>query len=123
MRLIFAHLFGDYIFQNKKMALKKTTSLLWCTIHCLIYTICFAVFYMTLNVAFLSLIFVSHWSIDRWGLGGKWLELIGGRDLLTAFLSKDQYREFDVAFSCIVYTVVDNTFHLFIAYLGAMYLL
>ena len=59
-----------------------------------------------------ALVFVPHWIIDRWSLASLWLKMIRGRTFEAAFNSKDQYREFDIAFTSIVYTVTDNTMHL-----------
>ena len=51
-------------------------------------------------------VFVPHWIIDYWSLGLTWLKLIKGRTF------EDANDKFDVAFTCLVYAVVDNTFHL-----------
>ncbi len=117
-RIVLAHLFGDYLFQTKSMALSKTAPDLkgWssCAIHCLVYTAIFALFFKSLNPIFLSLVFLSHFPIDRWSLGQKWLDLIKGRSILKAFESRDKYRDLDISFSCLVYAVVDNTLHIFL---------
>jgi len=112
-RIVFGHLVGDYLLQNKSMALKKSekgfNSIFWCTLHCLIYTTSMCLFLRTLNPLVIFSIFITHWLIDRWSLASKWLKLIRGRNFLEAYLSGN---EIDVAFSCLVYAVVDNTIHL-----------
>ena len=122
-KIFFAHMFGDYLFQTKKMALLKSAKslqgVLWCTGHCAIYTACFALLFQTINPIFLLLVFFSHWPIDYWSWGQKWLDAIGGRSFVKTFDSKDKYREIDIVFSCIVYTATDNVMHLFLVWLIA----
>lgn len=80
--------------------------------HVLIYVLTICVFMWRFDFVFGLLVFLSHYPIDRWSLASKWLKLIGGRTFMEAYESKEKYREFDVAFSCIVYAVADNTMHL-----------
>lgn len=121
-KILFAHLFGDYLLQTRNMALLKSEKswrgFNWCTVHCLVYTVCFAIFFWTVNPLFLALVFLSHWPIDRWSLGQKWLDLIRGRNLMIALNSKGAYREAEILFAGLVYTVVDNTMHLFLLWIG-----
>jgi hypothetical protein len=132
--IVLGHLAGDYLLQNKSMALKKSekgwAGLGWCTLHCLIYTACICLFLWTVNpfhVAFspllVLLVFLTHWPLDRWSLGSKWLKLIRGRDFIKAFESKDKYREIDVSFSCLVYAVVDNSLHLILLWFVVSWLI
>ncbi|MBT6691671.1 DUF3307 domain-containing protein [Candidatus Parcubacteria bacterium] len=122
-RIVFGHLAGDYLLQTKAMALNKTLpgirGITWCSWHCLIYTAAMALFLWTLNPLLIGFIFISHWVIDRWSWGQKWLNLIRGRNFIQAHASQEQYREIDIAFSCLVYAVVDNTLHLLIVWLIA----
>lgn len=121
--IVLGFLAGDYLFQSTKMALKKSEKgwcgMMWCTLHCFIVTVCICLFLwaatsfaVAFNPFLAGLIFLSHWLIDRWSLGFKWLKMIRGRDFIKAFHSKEKYRDIDVAFSCFVYAVVDNTMHL-----------
>ncbi|MCX6779101.1 MAG: DUF3307 domain-containing protein [Candidatus Magasanikbacteria bacterium] len=115
-RIFLGHLVGDYFLQNKKMAWMKSerswTGFWWCTLHCLIYTLSVCLFLWTIDPLIITLVFLSHWPIDRWSLANYWLKLIGGRDYVAAWLSQEKWRELDIAFSCIVYTAADNTLHL-----------
>lgn len=70
-----------------------------------------------------ALVFVPHWIIDRWSLASTWLKMVRGRTFEAAFNSKDPYREFDIAFSSIVYTVTDNAMHLICLWLVIRFLL
>jgi hypothetical protein len=121
-KIFFAHMFGDYMFQPREMALKKSErsiqGLTWCTAHSLIYTACFALFFWTINPLFLTLVFLSHWPVDRWSLGQKWLNMIGGRNLTLAF-SKTENKEVEIFFAGLVYVAVDNTMHLFLVWIFA----
>ena len=120
-RIVLGHLTGDYLFQSKLMALKKSekglAGLLWCTFHCFIYTVSVCLFLWTVNPLIVALIFLSHWPLDRWSLASKWLKLIRGRDFIQAYASREQYRDIDLAFSCLVYAVADNTMHLILLWL------
>ncbi|MFH1401864.1 MAG: DUF3307 domain-containing protein [Parcubacteria group bacterium] len=126
-RIVLGHLVGDYLFQGREMALKKSENswrgIIWCTVHSLIYTACVCSFLWTINPLIWFLIFLSHWPFDRWSLGSKWLKLIRGRDFMEAFNSNDKYRDIHLVFSCIVYVVVDNTLHLLLMCLIAFWLL
>jgi hypothetical protein len=129
--LIFGHLVGDYVLQNKWMAMNKSASTLRCAVHCAIYTASVVAF--TLPVIhgwwWALLIFVSHFPIDRWSLADKWLELINGRSLrdylangnreIPAEMNAANYHALRGGFTALVYAMVDNTFHLLIMWYGA----
>ena len=121
-RIVFGHLTGDYLLQSRALAFNKSLpgfrGIAWCTWHCLIYTIAMCLFLWKFNLVIIALVFFSHWAIDRWSLGQKWLNLIRGRDFIRAHAGQEQYREIDIAFSCLVYAVVDNTLHLLIIWLA-----
>jgi len=120
-KIVLGHLIGDYLLQNKVMALRKSErgwkGFLWCSLHCLIYTFSVCLFLWTTNPIVVVLVFLSHWPIDRWSLASKWLRFIKGRDIEAAYYSKDKYREIDIAFSSLVYAVADNTIHLILLWL------
>lgn len=116
VRILFGHLTGDYLLQSRSMALHKGrpgwSGVFWCTIHAAVYTASVALFLWTMQPLVLAAVFVSHWIPDRWSLGQQWLDLIRGRNFIIAYRSSEPYREIDIAFSCLVYAIVDNTFHL-----------
>lgn len=126
-QIVLGHLLGDYVLQSKAMALKKSekslNGILWCTFHCLVYTASVCLFLWTLNPFVIALVFISHWPLDRWSLASKWLKLIRGRDIIEAFNSSEKYRDIDVAFSCFVYAVVDNTMHIILLWLIVKWLM
>ena len=113
---LLGHLVGDFLLQPKYMALHKSDSgwngHLICTAHVAIYTGAVCAFWWTLHPLVVVLVFTPHWVIDRWSLASTWLQLIRGRTFEDAYHSKDKFREFDIAFTSIVYTVVDNTMHI-----------
>lgn len=115
-RIVLGHLVADYLLQNKRMALEKSekgiNGIIWCTIHSLIYTATICLFLWRIDWLVVLLVFISHWPIDRWSWASKWLKFIKGRDILAAYQSKEEYHEIDLVFSCLVYTVADNTMHL-----------
>jgi hypothetical protein len=114
---LFGHLAGDFLFQSKKMALTKSgpgwVSVFWCTFHVSVYTLCVIMFWQTFEPAVAAAVFIPHWIIDRWSLGQYWLKFIRGRTFAGALESTGPVRDFDVAFTSIVYTVVDNSIHLY----------
>lgn len=120
-QIVLGHLTADYLLQSKRMALSKSKGglggMVYCAVHCVIYAATVCLFLLRFDPLFFALIFLSHYPIDRWSLAEKWLRLIKGRNFKEAFESKDKYREFDIAFTCIVYAVADNTMHLVLLWL------
>lgn len=127
--LLFGHLIGDYILQNKWMAMNKDRSTFKCLIHCLFYTASVIFIARIYNWQFIVLVFASHFIIDRWSIADKWLELIHGRsikDFLKNGWQNIPFNSFDIksyhalraGFTALVYAVVDNTFHLIIMFYG-----
>jgi hypothetical protein len=114
---LLGHLAGDYLFQPKRMALAKSARTWegfgWCTLHVAIYTACVCCLWRSANPVVWLAVYLPHWFIDRYSLASLWLKLIRGRTFEAAARSSDPHREFDVAFTALVYTVVDNTLHLF----------
>ena len=118
--ILFGHLAADYLLQTKTMAIRKSEKtregLAWCLCHCAVYSVCICLSAWEFNLLLFTLVFLSHYPIDRYSLADKWLKLIKGRDFGSAYESKDRYREFDIAFTCLVYAVTDNTMHLVLLY-------
>lgn len=126
-QIVLGHLVGDYLLQSRNMALRKSergcAGYLWCFLHCLIYTASVCLFLWTADPLVITLVFLSHFPLDRWSLASQWLKLIRGRDFVKAFQSQDKYREIDLSFSCLVYAVVDNTLHLILLWLITVWLM
>lgn len=140
INILFGHLVGDFIFQNKYLAVKKGASNWIAVAHVSIYTF-FLCLFTTFQWKWALFVFVSHIAIDRFSLSDKWLKLIKGRDLpdfyynghfdipIEKITPNQNYFEFKLeqglheqhrlnyqilrgSFHSIVYTVVDATFHL-----------
>lgn len=126
-KILFGLLAGDYILQTEKMAIKKSEKsiegILYCLLHCSIVTLVSMLFLQTRSFSIGYLIFISHLLIDRYSIALYWLRFIGGRDFLYEHYSVHSFKDVRLAFSCIVYTVVDNTLHLLILYYGISFLL
>jgi hypothetical protein len=58
--LIWLHFIADFLCQNDKMALKKSSSNKWLGIHCLIY----GAFFLFYGIEFAVLAGLSHFVID-----------------------------------------------------------
>ncbi|HAM88446.1 MAG: hypothetical protein US83_C0004G0061 [Candidatus Falkowbacteria bacterium GW2011_GWC2_38_22] len=112
---------GDYLTQSRLMALTKSEKsfrgVTICFLHCAIYTVSVCLFLQRFDLYTVGVIFLSHFPIDYWSLGQKWLDMIKGRNIVKAFNSADKYHQIDLIFSCIVYKEVDNALHIIIMYL------
>lgn len=117
-RALLGHLMGDYLLQGRTMAIAKSQlgwkGIGWCTSHAAIYTAACCLWLWTLNSVVIAGLFTSHWVIDRWSLARWWLNFIGGREIRRAYYATERFHEIDLIFSCLVYAVVDNTFHLMV---------
>jgi hypothetical protein len=135
--LILGHLIGDYLLQNKWMAMNKHHSSFKCAVHCLLYTL--AVVVTTAPVAshtnliyWGGFIFLTHYPIDRYSLADKWLKLINGRSMEEFVVNghsdippehhQSNYHILRGGFTAVVYAATDNTMHLALAYYGGIYL-
>ena len=131
VNLLAGHVLGDYFLQPAWMATKKGSSNKLALAHCAVYTFSIALF-TSLNLQWLSFVFITHYLVDRYSLGDKWLNLIGGRTLEGFFESghknipvklkhsndqrKLNYHILRGGFTSIVYVIVDNSIHLFSMY-------
>lgn len=124
--ILLGHLVGDYLLQGRTIAFRKSeksrTGIFLCLLHSVIYTLSVCLFLWTLNPFIMLLIFLSHYPIDRWSLGSKWLKMIQGKDFRTIYDAKEKGWEIDLAFSCPVYMAVDNTMHLILLWLIVKYI-
>jgi len=118
IELLIGHLLGDYIFQNDWMANRKHKpgylGLKACLIHCTIYACMVTVVMIASNwqsklepaassiVAFL-IAFVTHFPIDRWSLGHKWMQVYG--------------HSLEGPFVPCIYIGVDNGMHLLLMWI------
>jgi len=120
---LLGHLVGDYVLTSSPMQTTKGQSRnwqgwAWCFLHCFIYTVSICVFLWRFDWLFFILIFNSHFWIDKFSLAEKWAQLTGGRTFAKAAAEPDEAkRPFSIAFTCLVYAVVDNTFHLLLMWL------
>jgi len=121
IQALLGHLISDYLLQNKVMAIKKSerglNGFLWCLMHCLIYTFVVSLFLWTTSPLIITLVFLSHWFIDRYSLADRWLKMIKGRNIFEAISSKGPHHEIDLIFSCLVYVVADGAFHIALLWL------
>ena len=116
METLLAHLFGDYIIQNNWMATKKTENslegYLACLIHVILYTIPFLL--ITTNPLHISIIFLTHFFIDKFRLAIYWIKFWNWNweDGNFGFPASTPF-----ALSIWLMIIIDNTFHLLINYL------
>jgi hypothetical protein len=100
------HLIGDFLLQNHWMAVNKKSKgafgFMVCTIHCALYSLPFFLIASPIQV---SLIFLSHFLIDRWYFV-KWYMKLVGQD----GFAQPPFAPWSIFF-------VDMTFHLLCNYL------
>jgi hypothetical protein len=110
--IILAHLWGDYILQNDWMAKNKTSSDWACAVHCAFYTGAYALFIETSGNHWplwaYAAVFFTHYLIDRYRLAFKWMNW------------HDWQKDFAKNMAPWSIIIVDNTFHLAIAYIISM---
>ena len=95
MEQLLSHLWGDYILQSNWMAKNKEHNSFACFVHCFVYTFCFWLF-VQCTYWCLPAVFLSHFIIDRFGLGKN-------------------FKSFDTCPEHVKWTlkvIIDNTFHL-----------
>lgn len=120
--MLLGHFVGDYPLQNNFLALGKSGPGLKgyaiCALHCTLYTLAVCGFVWTvrpdvaLEPAFVGLVFLSHYPLDRWSLAKYWIRLIRSRDLeATAETRPGPEREGMMAFAALIYVAADNTMH------------
>lgn len=122
MGLLLGHMAGDYLLQNQWMALNKSRSASWLPgfAHACIYTAAVMLLTWDFRWAWGLVIFASHWPVDRWSLGEKWLDFIGGRTL-QGFINDPglpPYAMLRGGFHALVYAAADNTIHLLLMWGG-----
>ncbi len=111
---LLAHLWGDYALQTERMALRKTVSWRWATIHAATYTLPF--FLITSEAWSLFVIFITHVVIDRWALARRLVVWRNAWDIRSSGESLNTTTGFSekipawLAFWLMV--IVDNTMHL-----------
>lgn len=75
---LLCHLLGDYVFQSHAMAVRKTSSGLWASIHALLYGVPYAALITAYATSFWSgvvawlVIVVTHGLIDRYRVATYW---------------------------------------------------
>jgi len=134
--LILGHLVGDFVLQNKWMALNKSGKWYPCLIHCLMYSGTVGLFtspYTSGIWYWPFVVFATHFPVDYFSLADKWLDFINGRSLrdfikngkdnIPKEMDYENYHALRAGFTAVVYAVTDNTIHLALMYGAAMYLL
>ena len=82
-----------------------------------LYSLSICVFLWKFSPLFFLLIVLTHFPIDFWSVGQKWLDIIHGRNFIEENRNNQAFKEIRISFAIIVYTVVDNTFHLTLMWL------
>jgi hypothetical protein len=128
-QMLLGHLVGDYLLQNEWMAMNKSKNNMKGTIaamvHCLLYTFAVCLFMWNFQLIWIIVVFLSHFPIDKFALGEKYMHYLKGKGLKDYVVRYSQnkipngYDALEGGFSAVVYTITDNTMHLvlmFIAY-------
>ena len=116
-RLLLGHLFGDYLAQNAWMAENKKKRTLPCVVHCLLYTLWILIFVPELcafsfvvNIFMGTLVFFSHFILDRTQIVRWWW----GRQRGRYYEEHPEilFEPSTVPVGVFVYIVMDNVLHL-----------
>jgi hypothetical protein len=118
--MILGHLTGDYLLQNKWMALNKSknTWIGWTAalLHCLIYTWAVCLLMWKFDLLWFIIVFNSHFWIDKFALGEKYKKLIGSSTMKEFVHRNDStITRRDIiegGFASLTYTITDNTMHI-----------
>ncbi|MCS7063311.1 MAG: DUF3307 domain-containing protein [Methylacidiphilales bacterium] len=111
---LLAHLWGDYVLQTERMALRKTVSWKWAVYHATAYTLPFL--FLTQNVYSLAVIWGTHVVIDRLAVARKLVvwrnawDIRSTGEVLNATTGFSEKIPVWLSFWLIV--IVDNTLHL-----------
>lgn len=95
MNLLLAHLVGDYLFQNRWMALNKHKETWICGLHSIIYALS-AFIFTGWPFWKIGVVYLTHFYIDYFKIGAKWRH----------FFSRDTEVPWMI--------LADNTMHLII---------
>jgi hypothetical protein len=132
MGQLLAHLWGDYILQSHWMASNKTKHWYPCLCHCIFYTLPFL--FLTQSWVALSVIFGTHYLIDRYRLVVYLIYFknqVLGEPIFKAFGKSDKWEdckatgynsEVPAWLSVWLMIFADNTLHLTINYFCLTYL-
>lgn len=79
---LLCHVIGDYVLQSHVMALRKTTSWAWASVHAAFYSIPFMVLALASGASLrwlvaLAVIGGTHAAIDRLGIARRWCQWYG----------------------------------------------
>jgi hypothetical protein len=125
-RLLLGHLLGDYLLQNKWMALTKSKNTLegWMAaiIHCCLYSLAVCFFMWNFDYIWFIVVFNSHFWIDKFALAERYKKIIGSSTLKEFVHRWDPLiTRKDIVeggFASLTYTITDNTMHLLIMYIA-----
>ena len=128
--LLLGHLVGDYLLQNEWMAMNKSKNnmegLKAAVAHCLLYTLAVCVFMWNFDLAWICVVWLSHFPIDKFALAEKYMHYIKGKGMKD-YVAKDnmkstektwekpalnRYDMLEGGFTSFVYALTDNTMHL-----------
>ena len=114
---IILHLLGDYILQNRWMALNKSKSWVICNLHSLIYAVPFG---FVFSGKIFIYVWLTHLLLDKFSIAELWLRLIKGRSLrsigetVVGLCESPDNKNVYIGFTTIVYCVVDFFWHMVI---------
>lgn len=125
--LLLGHLTGDYLLQTQWMALNKSRNTLkgWLAafVHCIIYTASVCAFMWNFDLIWIAVVFLSHFPIDKFSLGEKYMEYLTGGSM-KEYVERDCgliRRRMDVlvgGFTTLRYLIIDNGLHILIMWVA-----
>ena len=92
--LFLGHLAGDFLLQNRWMAMTnyQNTKIGWiaATVHCIIYTLSVCLFMWNFDWYWIIVVFFSHFFIDKFMLAEKYMHYIKGKGMKD-YVDKDTW--------------------------------
>lgn len=133
-QLLLGHLVGDYLLQNRWMALNKAkyTLIGWTAalVHCIIYTAAVCVFMGIFDWYWIIIVFLSHFLIDKFSLGELYMNKVKGyglKSFIHGVNNAEPHKYINTSlggnilfggFTAVIYTITDNTIHLVLMYVA-----
>lgn len=112
---VILHLVGDFLVQTNWMAINKIkytlTGYMACLLHCVVYTLGFAITYHHQPYAVL-VIFLTHFVIDKFSLAKYWMKYMKNVDI----------NLMPIWMYVWLTIITDNILHVIINYLSLLYL-
>lgn len=129
--LLFGHLVGEYLLQNRWMTYHKKAFNLPCLAHCTVYTMSVSLFLTacpeigTIPVLMVLFIFISHWIISRYELLDWWFNVldINSWNSIDAGIEDNAtiHHSISISLGTVKYMIANDTLQLLLLWIVLIY--